>query len=226
MAYGANGERRGALTGTLIWFVLSLVGFLAIAVAVFGEARLTELDLQLSSSIRELAHPGAEQLLTILTHLGSVPFLTLLVMVLAFLLFVRRMPLRAAWLIGTTALGGLCNSMLKALFVRPRPVFDGVILPESYSFPSGHAMGATICYGAVAYLLLSARSRSQAESASVIVAALALIIVIAFSRVSLGVHYLSDVVAGALAGSVWLAAAILVRELARRQSANRCTLRS
>jgi membrane-associated phospholipid phosphatase len=104
---------------------------------------------------------------------------------------VRRRALRAAPVIAIAfGLSSLASTLVKGLIDRPRPTFDPLIdLPASASFPSGHA--TTAFAAAVACAVLLPRLR---------VPALVLATLVAVSRVYLGVHYLVDVVAGALLG--------------------------
>lgn len=98
---------------------------------------------------------------------------------------------------------------LKLAFDRPRPDVDPVVrLPASASFPSGHAAGAVVCLGALAVVsgrLHPAGVQPRLVAAGAAVGALA----VGLSRVALGVHYVSDVVAGWCLGVAWLAACTL-----------------
>ena len=102
--------------------------------------------------------------------------------------------------------GGMAlNSVLKVAFHRQRPTLSGLSTAlQTYSFPSGHALAATVLYGVLAaYAIRSLRSR--AAKAGVAAVALAIVVLVAFSRIYLGVHYLSDVLAAFVEGVAWLA---------------------
>ena len=90
-----------------------------------------------------------------------------------------------------------------------------LVLETSYSFPSGHAMVSFVVYGMPAYLAVLTLENWRARVAIVFGAAL-LVILIGFSRVYLGVHYPSDVLAGYAAGGVWLSALVTGAETVRR----------
>ena len=92
----------------------------------------------------------------------------------------------------------------KAFFERARPdlIFDYKI-PDTYSFPSGHAIASASFYGILA-VIFARRLKSNKAKASVWAAAVTLIFVVGLSRVYFGVHYPSDVVAGWLAAAVWV----------------------
>lgn len=119
--------------------------------------------------------------------------------------------------------GGLLNVVLKALFRRTRPVLPNPFMTEvGWSFPSGHAMGALIAYMMLAYILVilfAGKGRRW-----VVLMALLLVLLIGASRMYLGVHYFSDVIAGYAAGTAWLAICITGTEIARRHRHERSSI--
>ena len=120
------------------------------------------------------------------------------------------------------ALGGgmLLNTALKLIFNRQRPVFDDPLLTlASASFPSGHTAGATLFYGFVAAYMMW--DMHDAWRRAVIVAGCTLMVaLVGFSRIYLGAHYLSDVLAAISMSMAWLVAClILVRGHAHRSAA-------
>lgn len=152
-----------------------------------------------------LAAPGLDRFFVILTDIGYlhgvVPIDIVLVLVL---LAVRR--LRAATFAAVALAGsGLLNVGTKLVFARDRPSLWESITPElTYSFPSGHAMGsATLAWVVV---LLAWRTRWRWP---VFVVTVPFVLLVGFSRVYLGVHYPSDILAGWAAASVWTAATYL-----------------
>ena len=120
-----------------------------------------------------------------------------------------------SWL-AAVAGSAVLNQLLKGLFERPRPYFEHPLLIEpSYPFPSGHAMESFVVYGMLVYFAVLALRSWKARVAVVCGAAL-LVVLIGFSRMYLGVHYFSDVLAGYAAGGVWLSALITGVETIRR----------
>jgi membrane-associated phospholipid phosphatase len=95
---------------------------------------------------------------------------------------------------------------VKHLVQRARPVVaEPLVLIESYAFPSGHAAGSAAFYVCTAaWLLAHLRHRPRRLRWSVGVAAAAMVLWVSLSRLYLGVHYLSDVLAGMLLGSLWV----------------------
>jgi len=144
-----------------------------------------------------------------ITNLGS-PLVCLVIATIVCLVLYRRQHIADAALL-PVVLGGaeLLNLVLKLSFHRDRPE-HGVVHLDTYSYPSGHAMIAAATYGAFAYLLWG-RVRAWRARAVISVGMLVLVIVICFSRVYLGVHYLSDVLGGAAAGATWLAFSIALQ---------------
>ena len=156
--------------------------------------------------------------------LGSPATAVLLGAILCVLLFRRRHVVDAGLLVIVVAGTELLNTILKLAFHRQRPQVSFVHL-DTYSYPSGHAMMATAFYGAVAYLLCR-RLPGIWPRVAVVGAAVALVVVLGFSRLYLGMHYLSDVLGGYAGGAFWLALSIAValaygERLARRFDGSR-----
>jgi membrane-associated phospholipid phosphatase len=114
-----------------------------------------------------------------------------------------------------TAGGYGIDLALKQHYARARPLltqaFEGA---HGYSFPSGHAMGSSVVLGAFAYQIGRGKHELHLKVLTVILAFL-LLVAVCWSRVYLGVHWLTDVIAGAGLGAVWLLAAILAQEIGR-----------
>jgi membrane protein DedA with SNARE-associated domain/membrane-associated phospholipid phosphatase len=178
---------------------------------------LVRFDRAAAAYLHSLATPPLTTFFLVVTALGSIETVTLLGVIVAAILARRRQ-----WLyLGTwvVAVGGSAalNRLLKGLFDRPRPFFEHPLLLEtSYSFPSGHAMESFVVYGMLAYFAVLALESWRARIAAVFGAVL-LVLLIGFSRMYLGVHYFSDVVAGYAAGGVWLSTLVTGAETVRRR---------
>jgi len=116
----------------------------------------------------------------------------------------RRFDLLACWLAGLAG-AAVLREVLKQTIRRPRPAFpDPLVVESSTSFPSGHALGSVVCFGILAYFaLLAAGSRRTGLAA--VGAAAVLVLAVGLSRLYLGAHYPTDVLAGYAAGVGWLA---------------------
>lgn len=152
-----------------------------------------------------------------LTALGGVTVLTLVaVLAVGFLLLLRRYR-QALLTAAATGGGALLGTLLKDLFARARPeIVPHLVDVTSLSFPSGHAMNSAIVYLTIA-VLLDRGLTGRRLRAFVIGAAVLLVLAIGFSRVYLGVHYPSDVLAGWSIGAAWallmgIAASVLQRD--------------
>ena len=139
------------------------------------------------------------------TALGTGAVVLALVGVAGMFLWLTRHKYSALLLLVSTFGGVLLNNILKLGFARPRPqVFEWEVHAASSSFPSGHAMSAAVVYGTVAYLAARLQRRRWAQWLTLTVAAV-LIVLICVSRLYLGVHYPSDVLAGVIVGLAWAA---------------------
>ena len=149
------------------------------------------------------------------TWLGSDGVLWAVVGAAALVLALRRQWRLAAYLLVTGAGALVLDPVLKSLVGRLRPVVAHPIAHGiGNSFPSGHALGSIVCYGAVLLVFLpAARGRWRTAFIAVIVALAALI---GISRILLGVHYLSDVVGAWAVGIAWLGLTAFAFELTRQ----------
>jgi membrane protein DedA with SNARE-associated domain/membrane-associated phospholipid phosphatase len=177
---------------------------------------LVRFDRALDDYLHSHATPHLTTFFLVVTAFGSTVAMVLLGVVVAALLAWRRLwTLLWTW-IAAVAGSALLNWLLKGLFQRPRPHFAHPLVVEtSYSFPSGHAMESFVVYGMLAYLAVLWLRSWEARMAAVCGAAL-VVVLIGFSRMYLGVHYFSDVVAGYAAGGVWLGALMTGAETIRR----------
>ncbi|WP_437655570.1 phosphatase PAP2 family protein [Sorangium sp. So ce1182] len=191
--------------------------FVALAEAVNGGAWIVQVDLALARALHASSSSGGVAALRAFTFLGSGAALTVVAIVVAAALLRRQHRVLAiGWLIALAG-GGLLNWALKALFARQRPTFaDPLAVAHGWSFPSGHSMGTFITFGMLSYLGLLF-VRTPRARLLLVAFALSWTVAMGFSRMYLGVHYLSDVLAGFAAGSVWLAACISGIEVARRR---------
>jgi len=176
------------------------------------EGDTLKFDTFVRSAVHEHATTGLTWVMQGFSLLGSVAVVTALCFILiCSLIYFRRA--RTAALLGITMVGmAALEVALKMAFHRPRPrAFFGPT-PTSYSFPSGHAMGAVCFYGVLA-AILAARARRKAAKWCIGTGAVLLIGMIGYSRIYLGVDYPSDVIAGYCAGAVWVGAVALLDKI-------------
>ncbi|MHA6203951.1 phosphatase PAP2 family protein [Dyella soli] len=203
----AGGREPLAIRGRTVAMLLVAMTllFAAIALAVGAEAQgwLPGFDVALAQGLRTNMRPATLHLIAAVSHLGDLWTVAAAgVLVLAILLLRRQLRLAACWTVAMTGIVPI-NSGLKAWFQRARPPHDaGIIIEHGWSFPSGHAFGAVVFYGMLAYVLL--RVLPLPWHRLVIAGAVAMVAVIGVSRILLQVHYFSDVMAGYASGLAWL----------------------
>ncbi len=201
---------------------LSLVLFAALARWATGNT-VPEVDQAVLLWLQRHQAPWLDALALLGAALGSgVVMWTIILLGTAFLGYGRHF--YSVALLWISLFGGrLLNRVLKESFGRPRPSpVDGDLsllgwqigFPRSASFPSGHAMGAMVMYGTLAYLIVRLEPTRRMRRFTLAVAAL-LVLGIGLSRVYLAVHFLSDVLAGYLAGFIWATFCVFAIEAVR-----------
>jgi len=203
---------------TVILFTLAGVATLAFAAiareVLQGDA--DAFDLAIAMRIHAAASPALDAVMIVATYLGSAWVIVPAVALTAAYAWHRghrRLAaiLGAGWLVAETL-----NFALKLMFERPRPaVFAGIAVPWTSSFPSGHAMRSLAVHGAIAAVLCALHPRLRPV---VVPAVAALVLTIGVSRVYLGVHWPSDVLAGYTIGAISLAVTVHLSHRAERAS--------
>ena len=217
-------ESQRLLTATLI------AGLIATALALLilswlGREIVTGVTPEVDDAFRRMIHSHASPRITPImiaaSRYGGPAWLVPLGLCLALAFLIHGWHRGALLVVITLAGAGLLNFLLKQSFarIRPAPFFD-YPLPASASFPSGHAFFAASILGGLAVLVTS-RIRSVALKIGLWVLVLALILLIGFSRVYLGVHYPSDVLAGYAVAVVWVTAVALGDRIASRRNHRR-----
>jgi len=196
-------NRRIQLVAVIVSCIAQLCLAWLAAKVTHGET--TSFDANVRNSIHSISSHGATQLLSAITFLGSQAVVISVSGCVAILMIWNRRRDRAMVVVATMAGAEVLLSILKNHFhrQRPDPFFDER-LPPSYSFPSGHALLSFCGYGLLA-ALGSARMRWLIR-----ICAAALILAIGVSRIYLGVHYPTDVIAGYLAAIAWTAVVVAI----------------
>ncbi|GBE94916.1 phosphatase PAP2 family protein [Nostoc cycadae] len=167
--------------------------------------------------LHQFANPSLDNVMLTITNLGNPSVVVLVVVVSLAILWWRRY-FQEAKIFAIACLGALIlNTGLKLLFTKPRPqLWPQLISETSFSFPSGHALGSLVLYGFLGYLLATHYPRFAQFIYSVTVMAIAFI---GISRLYLGVHWPTDVIAGYGVGFLWLTICIAMLKLQKiRQS--------
>jgi membrane-associated phospholipid phosphatase len=162
--------------------------------------------------------PTFVSVLRAFTEFGSSEWIAaVLFFLVAFFIWKRWWP-SLVTLIVAVPCGMLLNELVKVLVHRDRPFVDGPFVDWSgYSFASGHTIGATLLYGQLLLFILPVLKARHWRVLSVSCAAL-LIILVGFSRIALGAHFLTDVLAAIVFGILWLALCLVGGRPMRRRS--------
>lgn len=216
------GGHEAIVLASLTAIALAVAIFLKLASVVSGDSPL-ELDTRLILAMRvpgspddPIGPPWLEEAARDLTALGSATLLFLAIAAACCYLLLKRQWLTAVFVAGSTV-GGIATSfLLKSGFDRPRPdlvAHEAEVFTSS--FPSSHAMASAIVFLTLGALL--ARSQpSRPIRAYLLLLAAALTAVVGVSRVYLGVHWPTDVLAGWVAGGAWALGAYMCAQVVKR----------
>ncbi|HEY2390501.1 MAG TPA: phosphatase PAP2 family protein [Candidatus Angelobacter sp.] len=176
-------------------------------------------DFAVRNWVHQFASPSMTRAMTSISLLGY--NILILEMLMAFGVFAwLRWKRAAVWLV-VAMVGSLAlDTALKYAYHRVRPVAFFGMAPHSYSFPSGHALCSFCFYGVLAGLL-SARTKALSWRILIWVVAVILVVAIGLSRIYLGVHYPSDVIAGYLAAAVWVGTVIVLDHVRKVRRSSR-----
>lgn len=195
-----------------IWLVTAFAAIALLSILFVGladevrEQETLPLDRAILLAINHRSETLLDKTLPVLTDVGGVVGVIVITAIMAALLLLKKQYRRL--LIVVTGVGGaaLLNLILKGLFERPRPtLWERLVVEHGYSFPSGHAMASAALGLAIIVALWNSRWRWWA-----VIGAALYIGFVGFSRLYLGVHYPSDIVAGWLVSGAWVAAVALI----------------
>jgi undecaprenyl-diphosphatase len=197
---------------------ISVLVFLAWLTDEVLEGGTRAFDEAIRGAVHQIASPTLTTVMRGISFLGSTRFLFAATSAIVIWFVVRRWK-REAILLAVTMVGAsLLNITLKLAFkrVRPEPFFN-LTAPKSFSFPSGHSLASFCFFGALA-VILNARVRSRRLRLVIAITAGVLVFLIGLSRIYLGVHYPTDVIAGFCSALIWIGAVKFVEEtLVRRK---------
>lgn len=192
-------------------FVVVLVAAVLFAVLLFlvrsKWSGLLNVDKGVANDLHEFArsHPSFISAMRLASAIGTTVAWWIVLGLVVIWLAIRRLPRLAVFVVVASLGSSLLNNVIKVVVDRARPHLpDPVASAGGTSFPSGHAQAAIVGYGILLLIFLPAIARRARPW--VIGLAAVLVLTIGFSRIALGVHYLSDVVGGYLIGAAWLIA--------------------
>lgn len=191
-----------------------------VLIALFKIDYIRSLDFFITEPIINERNAATTSFFIFVTRLGSLSFILLITFLFSlYLIFFKKNYTIFSWFLLQIALGGILNKILKFLFQRQRPLIEHLVVQGGYSFPSGHSMGAIICYGAIAFILFQ-QSKHLLEKLTISIFFTALIFLIGISRIYLGVHYPTDIIGGYSAGAAWVALAAALYPYWKNQISN------
>jgi len=195
-----------------VLYIVATLGISALMLAMFGElawqtlfrSTMVLFDDSFVWLIRYFANPILDKIMIIITDIGfGTSYIVIVAATFLLLTYLKRWRELGALTICLTG-GAVLSFLLKILFHRTRPDLFQVVKETSYSFPSGHALATMCFYGMVAFLIMR-KTSSWRGRLTVMTLTVILSVLIGISRIYLGVHYPTDVIAGYAIGSMWLA---------------------
>ncbi|GIO38094.1 phosphatidylglycerophosphatase B [Paenibacillus antibioticophila] len=182
-----------------IWPILLAVLFAVLGGLIHTEG-LRSIDRAIGDFFFGLRNDSLTPLVKGISELGTTTgFVVVLLITLIWTLVFLRNGRYAVWLTISLIGGWLLNKLLKALYTRERPdLWESLVVPDGYSFPSGNAMISAALFGLIALLLFRSGKAGNRVWAAIV---LLILLLIGVSRLYLGVHYASDIVGGLLAGA-------------------------
>ena len=199
--------------------VLGAAAFAVIAYSVWETAPILKQDLQVSVWLHTHGNPAFSAFLLAITQVHSTIGIPILSVIVAYYLWRHGDRYWVLSLALAVAGGLLLNVVIKLIFNRDRPTWDDPLLTlTSSSFPSGHTAGATLFYGFLAAYMVWRMKHALPRALAILGCAL-MVALVGFSRIYLGVHFLSDVLAAVSISTVWLVICLVsVRAYAKRHS--------
>lgn len=223
-------ERRISRTGPKgLWFTVGLTlsaisffCFLALVQDIITHDPFVQADVRIINLIADFSDLSAAKFFLLVTYLGSWPIVMSLGAVVFIILFLLIEKRQALFFVSSVAITAGVYSILKLIIHRSRPDIGYSLIPSNgFSFPSGHATMSIVFYGLLGYLIYRI-CKKWWQKLLVVTAASATVFLIGFSRMYLGVHWPSDILAGWAVGlSILIFAITLFVEQERFASSNK-----
>lgn len=187
--------------------VFSFLFFVKVAKDVLEKDRVF-IDLFISQVVYSFRTPELTEIMRFFSYIGGefTLFASIVIIIWMVAKGYKRDALGFSFAIG---MGYILNTVIKAILKVPRPAIDPLVIETFYSFPSGHSMNSFIFYASLSYLVFHF-TRKRHLSISLAILAGVIIFFVGLSRIYLGVHYPTDVLAGFVAGFWWFVTVILI----------------
>ena len=184
------------------WLVFGVLLFLFCAI-LYPLELISHFDVSVTLFFETIRSPNMTKLAIFLSEIGSIKYILPICIIISVLLLMKHKVLDVIFLFIMLFSVRLLNNQLKDIFTRERPNFNAVYEASHYSFPSGHSMNSIATYSFLYYVVSSQILKTDNQRYVFMLGTIVLIIFIGISRIYLGVHYLTDVLAGFGAGIVW-----------------------
>ena len=196
----AKPHRRAFLVATLLLFFVALIGYSL--TMLYVNSQDLSFDLSLAHRVQSLNNPLFADLMVFVSLFGAVPYLLIPFSLMAFWLL-RRGSRSEALFLPLVFVAPVVSEISKDLIARPRPL-EGLVTVSGnfpgFSFPSGHVLFYTLFFGFVAFLALSLPNMKPAFRPILFALSALMILLVGVSRIYLGAHWPTDVLAGYLVG--------------------------
>lgn len=179
----------------IIFFVCLTIFIIICGLEIFNKSFLLDIDNAVYNFIMETRNPFSDSFYKIFTNFAGVIFLIMLSLIIILFCLLYRKEKYAFIIISNLAYTVIINLFLKYTFVQKRPDVLQLVTENGYSFPSAHAMAAMAFYGFLIYLVWKLDLEKRTSWLLTIILG-EIIFVVSYSRIYLGVHYFSDVLAG------------------------------
>ena len=196
---------------TLILLSIPLTLFLLLSYAVFSNM-IYDFDMWIHSFVLNIRSDSLTSILLFITDMASAKFLIILSVLLLIFYKKKKYSLYICINLGCAF---LTNEIFKNIFIRERPLNINLIEETGFSYPSGHSMVCLSYYGFIAYLLYI-NSKSKILKSIIILSLVIITLVVGFSRIYLGVHYFTDVIAGFLLSIIYLIIYIKIMKIEKK----------
>lgn len=194
-----------------VLFLVLIYLFMVLAKGI-SQQKVFVFDQKLIGWTERIMHPVLTILVKGITEAGDVWWLSIGTLLVSFYWLYRKQ--YGNLLLVTVGMVGasLMIPALKNTYERVRPDENPLVYASGYSFPSGHSMGSIIFYGLLLYFVLKSGLRPRIKG--IVGTGLCLmVLLIGWSRIYLGVHYPTDIVAGFIAGTIWITLCMAFREV-------------
>lgn len=192
----------------LILTTINVAMLSELAEHVVNSEQLKTLDMEVSAALFNIRTPIVSHFLFYITQLGSIYGITATTTLASIILILKKRIIQFVALLLSVLGSGLTMHYSKLYFHRERPLNLAYYVPESsFSFPSGHSTSIMALIGILCYFIFIDVKQHQTRNALIFLG-IVYIFLIGFSRIYLGVHFLTDVTAGFLLGFLWVLLAI------------------